>query len=226
MTKEKEKLKETFCKLFALLGSPNEHEASAARQKINELAAKHKMSWNDVIELVGIGASEGDDNAGIFDEFMQAMGDAGKKQADILIELANEAILFRSPDGGTWADVSVKGHRETWPIRSSGFKGWLRFRYFQRCETSPAPESVEVCLSHVEAKALFGEGIPIRETYLRVAGLDDKIYLDLCNEDWSVVEVDTSGWRVVKEPPVRFSRNSGMKGIAHAHQRRLAVCPA
>jgi hypothetical protein len=212
MTKEKQKLRETLRKLFALLGSPNKHEADTARQKIDELAAKYKMTWNDVIELVGIGAGD-DDNAKTFDEFMQAMGDIGKKQADILIELANEASLFRSPDGGTWADVSVKGHRETWPIRSSGFKGWLRFRYWQRCSTSPAPESVEICLSHVEAKALFGEGIPIRDTYLRVAGLDDKVYLDLCNDDWTVVEVDASGWRIVKEPPVRFSRNSGMKEL-------------
>jgi hypothetical protein len=62
MTKEKQKLRQTFCKLFALLGSPNKNEADTARQKINELAAKHKMSWNDVIELVGIGAAEGDDS--------------------------------------------------------------------------------------------------------------------------------------------------------------------
>jgi hypothetical protein len=53
MTKEKQKLRETLRKLFALLGSPNKHEADTARQKIDELAAKYKMTWNDVIELVG-----------------------------------------------------------------------------------------------------------------------------------------------------------------------------
>jgi cupin superfamily acireductone dioxygenase involved in methionine salvage len=78
MTKEKQKLRETLRKLFALLGSPNKHEADTARQKIDELAAKYKMTWNDVIELVGIGAGD-DDNAKTFDEFMQAMGDIGKK---------------------------------------------------------------------------------------------------------------------------------------------------
>jgi hypothetical protein len=213
MTKEKQKLRETFCKLFALLGSPNEHEANAARQKINELAAKHKMTWNDVIELVGIGAGESDDNASTFDEFMEAMAKAGKKQSDLLIELAAAASLFRSPDGGTWADVLVKGHRETWLIRSAGFKGWLRYRFWQENNTSPSPEAIEVCLSHVEARALFEENIPIREVFLRVAGLDDKIYVDLCNDDWTSIEVDALGWRVVKEPPVRFSRNSGMKEL-------------
>jgi hypothetical protein len=46
-----------------------------------------------------------------------------------------------------------------------------------------------------------------------VAGLDDKIYLDLCNDDWTAVEIDASGWRIVKEPPIRFSRNSGMREL-------------
>jgi hypothetical protein len=71
MTKEKEKLKETFCKLFALLGSPNKNEADTALKKIHELATKHKMSWNDVIELVGFSASGSNDNASAFEEFMK-----------------------------------------------------------------------------------------------------------------------------------------------------------
>jgi hypothetical protein len=218
MTKEKQKLRETLRKLFALLGSPNKNEADAARQKIDEIAAKNKMTWNDVIELVGIGgdgkkdtSSDADDGAeSAFDAFMN---EGNQNQFMTLIGIALGASLFRSPDGVTWADVLVKGHRETWPIRSAGFKGWLRFRYWQICGTSPTPESIERCLEHVEAKALFGDNIPTRETYLRVAGLDDKIYLDLCNDDWTAVEIDVSGWRIVKEPPVRFSRNSGMKEL-------------
>jgi hypothetical protein len=216
MTKEKEKLRETFCKLFALLGSSNENEADTARKKIHELAIKHKMTWNDVIELVGFStkdaaSADADGEAeSAFDAFMNQMP---PNQFAALIGISHEASLFRSPDGVTWADISVKGHRETWPVYSAGFKGWLRFRYFGLYGTSPSPEAIDRCLDHVEAKALFGEGVPTRDVYLRVAGLDDKIYLDLCNDDWTAVEVDGSGWRIVKEPPVRFSRNSGMKEL-------------
>jgi hypothetical protein len=217
MTKEKEKLKETFCKLFALLGSDNENEADTARKKIRELATKNKMSWNDVIELVGFNSTKDAASAdadgeaeSAFDAFMNQMP---PNQFAALIGISHEASLFRSPDGVTWADISVKDHRETWPVYSAGFKGWLRFRYFRLYGTSPSPEAIERCLDHVEAKALFGEGVSTRDVYLRVAGLDDKIYLDLCNDDWTAVEVDASGWRIVKEPPVRFSRNSGMKEL-------------
>ena len=65
------KLRETLRKLFAMLGSPNEHEKNVARQKIDEIAAKHKMSWNDVLELVGIGDSGKDDTARLFEELLK-----------------------------------------------------------------------------------------------------------------------------------------------------------
>ena len=48
-----------------------------------------------------------------------------RKQSDILIDLAGEADLFHAPDGTGYADVNVEGHRETWPIRSKGFRRWL-----------------------------------------------------------------------------------------------------
>jgi hypothetical protein len=101
MTKEKQKLRETLRKLFALLGSPNKNEADSARQKIDDLAAKHKMSWNDVIELVGIGgngkkdtSSDADGAESAFDAFMDV---GNQNQFMILIGIALEAGLFRSP---------------------------------------------------------------------------------------------------------------------------------
>ena len=44
----------------------------------------------------------------------------------------------------------------------------------------------------------------------RVAELDGRIYIDLCNADWQAIEIDEEGWRVVDEPPVRFRRAGGM----------------
>ncbi len=55
----------------------------------------------------------------------------GPKQADILIELAQEAELFHSPDATAFADLLVNGHRETWPVRAKGFRRWLARRFFE-----------------------------------------------------------------------------------------------
>jgi hypothetical protein len=68
-------------------------------------------------------------------------GGRGPSQADILIELAQSTDLFHSPDGTGFADLDINGHRETWPIRSSGFKDWLTRRYYE--ETGGAPSRSE-----------------------------------------------------------------------------------
>ena len=49
--------------------------------------------------------------------------------------------------------------------------------------------------------------------HVRVAGVGGRIYLDLADESWRAVEIDTDGWRVIDEPPVRFRRASGMQAL-------------
>jgi hypothetical protein len=50
--------------------------------------------------------------------------------------------------------------------------------------------------------------------YIRVAALDDRLYLDLGDETWRAVEIDAAGWRVIDDPPVRFRRAAGMQALA------------
>ena len=200
---ELKKLGDTLRKLFGLMGSDNEHESASAKAKIHELQKKHGLSWNDVLELIS-GVGNDDTIGNLFDELLKK----ARKQVDILIELADAASFFRTADGAVWADIEV-GHRETWPVRSRAFSEWLRNQFFEAQKTAPNKESIEACICHVEAAARF-RGAPRREVYVRVAGLSDRIYLDLCDDNWTIVEVDASGWRVVKEPPVRFLRTAGM----------------
>ena len=49
---------------------------------------------------------------------------------------AGAAELFHAPDGTGFADISVDGHRETWPVRSAGFRRWIRCRFFGWCHCS------------------------------------------------------------------------------------------
>ncbi len=52
-------------------------------------------------------------------------GGRGPTQADILIDLAQNAELFHTPDGTGFADLDINGHRETWPIRlRASAAGW------------------------------------------------------------------------------------------------------
>jgi hypothetical protein len=43
-------------------------------------------------------------------------------QADLLLDIASTAVLFRSTDGRCFAQIAVDSHRENHEIRSTGFR--------------------------------------------------------------------------------------------------------
>lgn len=134
------------------------------------------------------------------------------KQADVLIAIAvDETDPFHSPDGIGYADVLVNDHRETWPIKSKGFRRWLARRYYEETESAPNSEAMSSALNVIEALAQY-DG-PTREVYMRVTQVGGKIYLDLADDDWQVIEIDSNDWRVANDPPVRFRRRPGMLAL-------------
>lgn len=133
------------------------------------------------------------------------------KQADRLIELALAADLFHDPDGVAYADVSIQGHRETWPVHSETFQQWLNRRFYDQYGAVPSTQAKQEVLNLITAKAKFNG--PERSVHLRTAGLDGKLYLDLCDEAWQAVEIDRAGWHVIASPPVRFRRTPGMQSL-------------
>jgi hypothetical protein len=132
-------------------------------------------------------------------------------QSDILVDLAGVADLFHTPDGTSYADINIDDHRETWPVRSKGFKLWLVRSFFEATGGAPNSDALQSALNVIAARAHF-DG-PEREVSVRVGGLDDRLYLDLCDQTWRAVEIDAAGWRVIDNPPVRFRRAAGMKPL-------------
>jgi hypothetical protein len=139
------------------------------------------------------------------------VGGRGASQSDKLIELAKSTDLFHGDDGKSYADVDMNGHRETWPIRTKGFRRWLTAQFFKDTGGAPGSEALQSALSVIEARAHFGG--PKRRVNLRVASHEGRLYLDLCDDEWRAVEIDPEGWRVVSNPPVRFRRTAGMKAL-------------
>src|SRR5262245_14729201 len=72
-------------------------------------------------------------------------------QADILVDLARTAELFHTDDDTGFGDVDVNGHRETWPIRSKGFRHWLARRFFEQTDGAPNSEALRSALDVIEA---------------------------------------------------------------------------
>jgi hypothetical protein len=81
----------------------------------------------------------------------------------------------------------IDGHRETWPVRGTRFRSWLRRRYYESTGETPSAGAIRLALDSLEARAQFDA--PERTIHIRVAGHGGRIYLDLADEHWRAVEI-------------------------------------
>jgi hypothetical protein len=114
----------------------------------------------------------------------------------------------------------VDGHRETWSLKSLGFYRWLRHVFYaeesvdlpEDSEPEPLREQVvKDVIRQLESKAQF-DGRE-HQVHIRVAEVDGKVYVDLVDDQWQAVEIDRNGWRIVGDPPVKFTRSKGMSPL-------------
>ncbi|MET4482351.1 hypothetical protein [Bradyrhizobium sp. F1.13.3] len=154
------------------------------------------------------GARKGALRKGTMMDQSSAIVAAKRTQANVLVELAQAARLFHAPDGTGFVDLTINDHRETWPIRSKGFRHWLTRLYYEEEAGAPSSEALQSALNLLEAKARYDA--PERRVHTRVGAFGNKLYLDLGDEAWRAVEIDSTGWRVIDNPPARFRRPAGM----------------
>ncbi len=126
---------------------------------------------------------------------------------DRLVKLAEPAELFQAADGNAYVTVPVRQHHEHWLVRSKRFCAWLQRRNIDATGELARQQDVREATKVIEATCLFDA--PTKSVFLRVAEHNGKIYVDLADNDWNVVEVDSEGWRVVQVPWIKFVRTNG-----------------
>lgn len=139
--------------------------------------------------------------------------DQRKSQATLLAELGREAELFHTPgaDAEGYATFKVDLHRETCALRSRRFRQWLVRRFWREYGKAAGASAVQAAIEVLTGKALFES--PEQSVHVRVAAIGDAVYLDLADQDWSVVEVTAAGWQVLNDSAVKFIRARGMMPI-------------
>jgi hypothetical protein len=130
-------------------------------------------------------------------------------QTDLLIELGTAAGLFHDPEPRCYGSVKVADHLETHPVRSRAFRLWLLSQYYSQTRQAPNGEALSMAVSTLEAIAHF-EGEE-QAVFVRIAGDTKKLFVDLGNARWEVVEIDGDGWRIIEaaDCPVLFVRRRG-----------------
>ena len=133
------------------------------------------------------------------------------RQSEILLEILREAALFHTPDGTAYADIEIRGHRETWMLHAPGFCRWLTCSYYRKIGGAPSNDALQEALRTAEATAQFdGAERPVR---VRVGGDKGNIYIDLVDADWRAIRIDANGWSIDKLPEVRSVRPMGMLAL-------------
>lgn len=127
------------------------------------------------------------------------------------IALDSMVALFRTPDGVPYVTLRAGSVVQAHEIKSTQLRNLLRHLYYERYRSVLGADNLRAVIDQLSAEAsVCGT---VRQTYTRVARHNDTIYLDLCNDEWEVVEVDASGWRVVSRPPVVFKRSDTMRQL-------------
>jgi hypothetical protein len=192
-------------KLLPHLGNANPHEAAAALGKINKLLADAKLDWHDLITLMLSDTKQ----SSLLDLLSKLiLGDAA-----LLIKIGLKGATFFHHGSDAFADVVADGHRHTWPLSSTDFHDWLLLRYFAELKMLmvPSAAAMKTAIRTLNAHAKF-EGEQ-REVFLRAAFVDGKIYLDVGDPEWSTIEIDRNGWRMIEDSPARFRRTQGMQAL-------------
>jgi len=127
-----------------------------------------------------------------------------RSQADLLVELASDLKLFHDESNDPYATICVNNHNEIWSIGSKDFKRYLSKKYWDKYSKAPGNEAIRSALSTIEGQAVFNGDK--HQLYNRIAEIDNSIWYDLSNNEWSVIKVNSDGWELVEKPPVLFKR--------------------
>ena len=131
-----------------------------------------------------------------------------KTQVEILLDLSKNFELFHTPEKRAFATLNFKTHSVTWPVPGEDIGHWLTTMFLRECGTAPHPQSLKSVTMTLQAKGLLvGEEHPV---FVRVARTADRVYLDLADDSYRVVEIRPDGWEVSAKSPVRFRRTRGM----------------
>lgn len=140
-----------------------------------------------------------------------------KSVATVLVELCADLQLFHDPSGNGFAEIEMGTHREIWALASTAFNRWMARRYYQNSAKAANRTAVKDAVATLEARARFDA--PENPVALRVGGDETRLFIDLGDARWRVIEVTGEGWRILDRPPVAFVRTRNMRPMPEPSRR-------
>jgi hypothetical protein len=119
-----------------------------------------------------------------------------------------EMELFHTPQQvGFMAVTRQETGTVCHPIRSEAMKGSIRLRYHLATGKTIGREALAEIIDLMEAEAIFMS--PEEEVHVRIGGHNGDVYYDPGQPDGTIIKITSTGWTLVRNPPVRFHRPNG-----------------
>lgn len=130
------------------------------------------------------------------------------------IEIAfSEYELFHDKDNEAFATFITGDRSETCRVSSKVFKSRLAKDYWARYGGGLGSKDINDAIITIEGKAQ-NDG-PCCPVYIRIAVLDDAIYVDIGDENRTVIKITAFGWCVDTECKIKFLQPPGMAALPY-----------
>lgn len=123
-----------------------------------------------------------------------------------LVNLAekNSIELWHTPGNDAYITLLVNLHKEHYRISSKAVKTWMGRLGHDLLGETVSVSSIKDAANVLEGMAIY-DGKEY-QLHVRKAKCDGKIYVDLGDPDWHVIEISVNGWKIIQDCPIRFRR--------------------
>lgn len=132
-----------------------------------------------------------------------------RTQTQILMEYGKTMEFFANYEKRAYVKIKKDDHSEIMEVKSPEFTHELCSRFKKERGSLPNSQAVHDVIEDYASEALRNT----RDVFLRVAGSEGHIYVDLANDQWEVLDITAGGWKITKDCPVMMERTGAMKSL-------------
>jgi hypothetical protein len=140
-----------------------------------------------------------------------------------LIDLALDRgeLFFDEKDDKKYIAVDNDGVESVFQIGTQGFIEWLSYAYYTST-AGPGSPGMSASEAAIKQAGFALSGIAKHDgqkepVYLRAAPYQDGLVIFLGDDQWQVIEVMPTGWRIRQKSPVKFWKPASMQALPIPH---------
>lgn len=125
--------------------------------------------------------------------------------------LSQNIELSYNDENRAFIKLRINNHYEVYPLDSMQFHDYVYELYDTQEDAVLNKATYEAVVESLGARARIRGSKQL--IALRTAKFNDTIYLSLCDDNWTIIEIDKDGWRVSLDSPVWFFRTNDMDAL-------------